>query len=229
MLERRLRRGNVMSTHCFVDAHHAGDTKTRWYQTGILLFCNRAPIIWFSKRQNSVEASTFGSEFTAMKNTVEMIEARRYKLCMFGVPINGPTNVICDNGYVCANTTRPESTLTKKHHSIAYHRCREAVAAETIRVSKERTLTDLSDIFTKTMAAPRREALLDSFTYCRRKRKKKRVATCRYYEKLRYSQIVLGFLILLSACQNINQIKTITRSNSKTNIITQVSLVLVLC
>jgi hypothetical protein len=36
--------------------------------------------MWFSKRQNSVEASTFGSEFTAMKNTVEMIEALRYKL-----------------------------------------------------------------------------------------------------------------------------------------------------
>jgi hypothetical protein len=34
----------------------------------------------FSKRQNSVEASTFGSEFTAMKNVVEMIEALGYKL-----------------------------------------------------------------------------------------------------------------------------------------------------
>jgi hypothetical protein len=41
--------------------------------------------MWFSKRQNSVEASTFGSEFTAMKNAVEMIEALRYKLQMLGV------------------------------------------------------------------------------------------------------------------------------------------------
>jgi hypothetical protein len=56
-----------------------------------------------------------------MKNTVEMIEALRYKLRMFGVPIEGPTNVFCDNEAVCKNTTRPESTLTKKHHSIAYH------------------------------------------------------------------------------------------------------------
>jgi hypothetical protein len=51
--------------------------------TGIVLFCNRAPIIWFRKRQNSAEASTFGSEFTAMKNAVEIIEALRYKLSMF--------------------------------------------------------------------------------------------------------------------------------------------------
>ena len=44
------------------------------------MFCNKAPIIWHSKQQNTVEASTFGSEFQAMKNAVELIEALRYKL-----------------------------------------------------------------------------------------------------------------------------------------------------
>jgi hypothetical protein len=33
-----------------------------------------------------------------MKNAVEMTEAMRCKLRMFGVPIEGPTNVFCDNG-----------------------------------------------------------------------------------------------------------------------------------
>jgi hypothetical protein len=99
------------------------------------------------------------------QNEVEMIEALRYKLQMFGVPIEGATTVFCDNEAVCKNTTRLESTLTKKHHCIAYHRSREAVAAGTVRVSKEDTLTNLADIFTKTMAAPKRENLLDSFTY----------------------------------------------------------------
>ena len=84
---------------------------------------------------------------------------------MFGVPIDGARNVFCDNEAVCKNTTRPESTMSEKHHSIAYHRSREAVAAGTVRVSKEDTLTNLADIFTKTMAAPKREGLLDSFTY----------------------------------------------------------------
>ncbi len=146
-----------MSTHCFVDANHAGNTETRRSQTGILLFCNKAPVMWFSKRQNSVEASTFGSEFTAMKNAVEMMEALRYKLRMFGVPIDGPTNVFYANPPVCKSTTRPKATLTKKRHSIAYHRSREAFAAGTVRVSKEDTLTNLADIFTKAMSAPKRE------------------------------------------------------------------------
>ena len=38
-------RGNFMSTHCFVDANHAGDTDTRQSQTTILIFLNSALII----------------------------------------------------------------------------------------------------------------------------------------------------------------------------------------
>jgi hypothetical protein len=158
-------RGNYMSTHCFVDASHGSDHATRRSQTGILIFCNRAPIVWHSKKQNTVEASTFGSEFQAMKNAVKLVESLRYKLRMFGIPMEGPTNVFCDNDAVCKNTTSPESTLKKKHHSIAYHRCREAVATGTIRIAKEDTKTNLSDLFTKILPPPRREELLDKFTY----------------------------------------------------------------
>ena len=94
-----------------------------------------------------------------------MTEELRYKLRMFGVPIDGPTNVFCDNEAVYRNTVLSESTLNKKHHSIAYHRCREAVAANTIRVAKEGTLNNLADLFTKLMSATRRTFLLSKFTY----------------------------------------------------------------
>ena len=63
-------RGRSMSMHCFVDANHSGDKTTRRLMTGVLIFCNRDPIIWHSKRKISVEISTFGSEFTALKNAV---------------------------------------------------------------------------------------------------------------------------------------------------------------
>lgn len=100
-----------------------------------------------------------------MKNAIELIESLRYKLRMFGVPIDGPTNIFCDNDAVCKNTTLPDSTLKKKHHSIAYHRCREAVAAGTVRIAKEDTKSNLSDLFTKILPQIRREDLLDRFTY----------------------------------------------------------------
>ena len=112
--------GNPMSTHCFVDASHGSDRATCRSQTGILIFCNKAPALWYSKRQNTVEASTFGSEFhQALKNAIEVIEALRYKLRMFGVPTDGPTNIFCDNEAVTKNASLLESTLKKKHCSIA--------------------------------------------------------------------------------------------------------------
>ena len=134
--------------------------------TGILIFCNRSPIIWNSKRKNGVETSTFGSEFTAMKNSVEMIAALRYKLKMFGVPNDGYTAIFSDNEAVYKNAFTPKSQLRKKHHSIYYHMSREAVASGAYGMSKEDTETNISDLFTKVLLRPRRELLLHSLNYC---------------------------------------------------------------
>ena len=158
-------RGQTASTHCFVDSDHAVNTVTRCSQTGLLLFVNRAPVTWFSKRQNTVETSTFRSEFIAMKTAVEHIEALGYNLWMFGIPIGGPTNVFCDNEAVFKNTSIPDSTLKKKHTSICYHRAREVVGACTMRVAKEGTATNLPDLFTKPLTDSRWVFLLDRFTY----------------------------------------------------------------
>jgi len=158
-------RGHSISIAVFVDANHAGDKSDRRSQTGVLIFINKAPIHWYSKKQNTVEASTFGAEFCAMRTAVEMIEALRYKLRMFGIPIDGPANVYCDNEAVYMNTTIPESTLKKKHHSICYHRCREAIASNTMRVAKQGTEKNLADLFTKILTNLRRQFLLERFTY----------------------------------------------------------------
>ena len=96
-----------------------------------------------------------------MRISVEMIEALRYKLRMLGIPIN----VFCDNQALYQNTVCTESTLKKKHHSIAYHRCREAVAVKTVHVAKQGTEKNLSGLFTKVLTATRRKFLLDRFTY----------------------------------------------------------------
>ena len=157
--------GKIMTTHCFIDSNHSTDKVTRRSQTGILIFYNRSPILWFRKRKNSVESSTFGSELTALKNAVDLVTALRYKLRMFGVPIDGPTDMFCDNEAVYKNSSTPESVLHKKHHSVAYHKCHEAVVSGICRIAKEDTETNLAYIFTKVLLGPRQEFLLDIFTY----------------------------------------------------------------
>ena len=84
---------------------------------------------------------------------------------MFRVPVEGPTDIFCDNEAVYKKTSIPEWLLRKKHHIISYHRCREAVAAGTVSIAKEGTRTNPSDFFTKIMSIVRREEILEKFTY----------------------------------------------------------------
>ena len=146
----------LVNISAFVDANHASNVVTRRSHTGIFIFIQNAPIIWFSKKQNTVEAATFGSEFVALRICKEMIVALRYKLRMFGVPIEGPANVFCDNRGVVKNVSIPESTLMKKHNAINYHAVREAVAAGILRVGKEDGETNLADLLTKVLSGEKR-------------------------------------------------------------------------
>lgn len=111
-------RGKPIQMTAFVDANHAGNQVTRCSHSGILIYCNSAPNIWYSKAQETVETSTFGSEFVALRIATELIKALRYKLRMFGVPLESPTNVLCDNKSMVDNSTIPSSTLKKKHNAI---------------------------------------------------------------------------------------------------------------
>jgi hypothetical protein len=103
-----------------------------------------------------VEAATFGSEMVSLRICKEFIVAMRYKLRMFGVPIEGPANVFCDNRGVVKNTSMPESTLKKKHNAINFHAVREAVAVGILRVGKEDGETNLADLLTKVIVGQKR-------------------------------------------------------------------------
>ena len=157
--------GNPVTMSCFVDADHAGNKVTRRSHTGIIIFLQQAPVQVFSKRQNTCESSSYGSELVAMRIARDLISAMRIKLKCFGVPINGPCNVFCDNNAVVKNTSIPESVLQKKHNAINYHIIREAVAAGILRIGKEDTETNIADAFTKLMEFSRKFKLLHGFLW----------------------------------------------------------------
>ena len=94
-----------MSFHTtyFVDANHAGN--------GVFIYVVNTSIIWLSKKENTAESSTFGSELVAMRIAQDLIVALRYKLRMSGVPLDGPTGVMCDSQGVVKNTSFPQSKL----------------------------------------------------------------------------------------------------------------------
>ena len=69
--------GKSIKLNIFCDASHATNQVTRRSTTGIIIFLNGTPVKWYSKRQNTIESSTFGFEFVALKIAAEMNDAMR--------------------------------------------------------------------------------------------------------------------------------------------------------
>ena len=146
-------RGTGFVIRAKVDADHASDTTTRRSRTGFLVYLNCALVYWLSKKQTSVESSSFGSEFVAMKQCCEYLRGLRYKLRMMGIPVEGPAFIYGDNQSVLANTTNPESMLKKKMVSICYFFCREGVARDEWRTTYVNTDDNEADLLTKPLPA----------------------------------------------------------------------------
>lgn len=154
--------GPPVYTGGFVDSDHASNVITRRSHTGIMIFLMSALMSSFSKKQNTVESSTYGSELVALRIARDQIVAMRIKLRSIGVNVESATDVFCDNMGVVKNTSVPESTLSKKHNSINYHVIREAAAAGILRVGKEDTMTNKADAMTKLIPYSRKIDLLGS-------------------------------------------------------------------
>jgi hypothetical protein len=125
-----------------------------------------APIMWYSKKQGTIESSVFGAEFVAMKVATEAARGIRYKLRMMGIEVNDPTYTYGDNMSVIHNTQRPESVLKKKSNSICYHMIRESVAMGETLTGHVRSEDNPADICTKVIAGGmKRERLTDMILY----------------------------------------------------------------
>jgi hypothetical protein len=107
-------RGKEVDLHLFVDSDHAGEQLTRRSRTGFVIYLNMAQILWFSKRQPTVESSLFGAECDVMKNGIETSCGLRYKLRLMRVALSVPVYVNGDNIYVVHNTHRPGYGLKNK-------------------------------------------------------------------------------------------------------------------
>ena len=65
--------GKAVQMECYVDLDHAGDLMTQQSRMGVLIYPNKAPILWHSKKQASIKFFTFRSDLMALKTVVELI------------------------------------------------------------------------------------------------------------------------------------------------------------
>ena len=150
-----------ISTTCYVDSDWAGDKSHRRSVTGYIIYLGSTPVTWYCKTQSMVETSTYSAEFMAMKKAVEHIKGLRHTLRAFGVVVESPTEVRCDNKSVVSDTVIAASTLRNRQIGIAYHMCRESVAADIIRVYHIKSEFNRADILTKPLGSVKHQALID--------------------------------------------------------------------
>ena len=112
----------------YVDANLYHDMITGRSVTGILHLFNQFPVDWYSKKQNTVETATYGSEFVAARTAVEQIIDLRNTLRYLGVPLRDKTIMFGDNESVTDSASKPHAKLHKRHNMLSFHRVREAIS-----------------------------------------------------------------------------------------------------
>ena len=106
-----------------------------------------------------------------LEQPLEDIEHLRFKLRMFGIPLyedeegNNATYIFCDNESLVKNSTNVESSLNKKHSSVAYHFARWNVAAGVCKIAWIPTGRNIADALTKRLPERKREELYGDWTY----------------------------------------------------------------
>ena len=152
--ERPEPKGPKVRITVYKDADHAHDVVTRRSVSGVLLFLNNTPVKWVTKRQKTVETSTYGAELVAAKIATELILEYRYALRMMGAEPDGPALLLGDNNSVVLNCTMPSSVLKKKASACSYHRVREAIASGVMKFAHITSDMNYADILTKPVPGP---------------------------------------------------------------------------
>ena len=142
-------RGKSLLMTTFVDANLGHDIISGKSVTGVLHFFNKTPVDWFSKKQNTVETATFGSENTAARTAIEQIKANKLTLLQLGVPLHGIPILLGDNKSVVDSGTLPHQRLHKRHLMLSYHFVRESVASGALRFAHINGEHNPADVLSK--------------------------------------------------------------------------------
>ena len=117
--------------------------------TGIIHLLNQTPVKYFCKLQNTVETTTYGSEFVAAKQCAEQVRELQETLKFMGIPIEESAWMLGDNSSVITSSTIPSSMLKKCHQALSYYYVRTCIVHGFLKFCFLKSEQNVADTCTK--------------------------------------------------------------------------------
>jgi hypothetical protein len=136
------------------DADFANCPETRKSVTGILIMLQGTPVLWSSKKQPIVTKSTTAAEYVAASLAADEAILIQKTLEDMGIP-QSPIPLLQDNTACEALLKNPVESGRTKYLQTHWHYVRELIGAQRIAVYRVDTKSQLADVLTKPLSAPR--------------------------------------------------------------------------
>ncbi|CAA7030828.1 unnamed protein product [Microthlaspi erraticum] len=155
-----LRAESSMHFSGWCDSDYAACPLTRRSLTSYIVQCGSSPIVWKTRKQDTVSRSTAEAEYRAMTEVTCELRWMKGILSEMGVDHAEPMMLLCDSKpalHIAANLVFHERT---KHVEIDCHFIRDDIVCGLIKTKHVDTKEQLADIFTKGLGKKEFDAFL---------------------------------------------------------------------
>ncbi|KAK4335988.1 hypothetical protein RTBOTA2_004766 [Rhodotorula toruloides] len=154
-LEMGLSRSDGSGLVAFVDADHGGDVETRRSTTGVVVQLDGTTILTISRRQSSVQLSTFQAELNAVVIALGELEWISSVISSLPIGNDAPLHLFNDNLSAVNALLSPTYIELKKQHDLKLKYIREQVEKGFVDLRWIPGADNVADILTKALPARR--------------------------------------------------------------------------